>query len=531
MKRTILCLIGLPSLVFASLQSLPETTALPALEDSTFKNPVIYEDFADNDIFRGPDGAYYFSASNMHYSPGAPVLRSNDMVNWEFLGHSVPTLSFSEAYNMTDGQTAYVGGTWASTMRYRESNQLWYWYGCIGFSHTHVYTASDPAGPWQKAGEIDHCYYDCGLHIDDDDTMYIVSGNTDINMAQLSADGFSEDRLQAAFSAPDGYSGTEGNRLYKRNGVYYVLNDHPPSTTFIWKSDSVWGPWEYRVLAEGVSSPVAGGGIPHQGSLVETPDGSWYFMSFTWAYPAGRLPVLAPITWGSDGFPTLDTVDGAWGAEYPMPVTANPPAWSWTGSDTFDGTSLGVDWEWNHNPDESGYAVDNRLVLSTVTVTDDLFHARNTLTHRVHGEQPTATIEVDFANMADGDIFGLAAFRDNTTWIGVMRSGDVYSVNVKTRLEQDPGNSWATLSTGDVVAAVDVSGTKIWLRGTLDARASGSKLVQFAYSTDGSAFAALGDSYALNADWKYFIGYRWGIFNYATRALGGSIAVLSFGQT
>ncbi|KAF8459188.1 hypothetical protein BDZ91DRAFT_800004 [Kalaharituber pfeilii] len=42
----------------------------------TFTNPVVYEDFADNDVFLGPDNAYYFSASNMHYSPGATTTKS-----------------------------------------------------------------------------------------------------------------------------------------------------------------------------------------------------------------------------------------------------------------------------------------------------------------------------------------------------------------------------------------------------------------------------------------------------------------------
>ena len=117
-------------------------------DQGTFDNPVIYGDFADNDVSVGPDGAYYFSASNMHYSPGAPVLKSHDLVNWELIGHSVPTLDFGDGYNLTDGEQAYRGGTWASTMRYRESNGLWYWIGCVNFWYTYVYTAEDPAGPW-----------------------------------------------------------------------------------------------------------------------------------------------------------------------------------------------------------------------------------------------------------------------------------------------------------------------------------------------------------------------------------------------
>lgn len=65
---------------------------------------------------------------------------------------------------MTDNQTAYDGGTWASTLRYRESNGLWYWIGCVGFWVTYTYTAPSVTGPWTQAAALyGTCYYDCGL--------------------------------------------------------------------------------------------------------------------------------------------------------------------------------------------------------------------------------------------------------------------------------------------------------------------------------------------------------------------------------
>ena len=77
-----------------------------------FRNPVIWEDLADLDIFRVGD-TFYYSASNMHYSPGAPILRSYDLVHWEYVGHAVPRLDFSPLYDL-EGGNAYVKGTWAS---------------------------------------------------------------------------------------------------------------------------------------------------------------------------------------------------------------------------------------------------------------------------------------------------------------------------------------------------------------------------------------------------------------------------------
>ncbi|CAI4219574.1 unnamed protein product [Parascedosporium putredinis] len=438
--------------------------------------------------------------------PGAPILRSHDLANWEFVGHSVPTLDFGERYNLTNG-IAYRGGTWASTMRYRESTGLWYWIGCVDFWYTYTYTAPDPAGPWTRTSmsEGGRCYYDCGLFIDDDDTMYVVYGATDVKMAQLSPDGLTQVRSETIFSASDaGVDGIEGNRLYKKDGFYYILNDHPGSTTFIWKSESPWGPWESKELVNSIASPVQWGGSPHQGSLIETPEGKWYYMSFTWAYPAGRMPVLAPITWGCDGFPKLVTDENGAGGP------------------------LKPEWEWNHNADETKYEVREGLTLRTATVTDDLYKARNTLTHRIHGEFPVGTLRVDFSGMADGDVFGLAAFRDRSAAIEIARVGDNFTLRARHNVTQEE-SAWETVDPGTVVASeagLDVS--EIWLRVSLDARPSGSKQAEFFYSLDGDEFVALGGAYELWTNWAYFMGYRYGIFNYATKALGGSIKVLSF---
>lgn len=92
----------------------------------------------------------------------------------------------------------------------------------------------------------------------------------------------------------------------------------------------------------------------------------------------------------------------------------------------------------------------------------------------------------------------------------------------------DMNTSWQTTSTGNEVAGADVSGTKIWLRVEADVRSSGGGTATFSYSTDGAQFESLGDTLTMNEDWQFFMGYRFGIFNYATEALGGSVKVLSF---
>ncbi|KAI0480014.1 glycoside hydrolase family 43 protein [Xylaria cf. heliscus] len=461
----------------------------------------------------------------MHYSPGAPILRSYDLVNWEFISHAVPSLSWSTSYNLSGTSRAYVKGIWASTMRYRKSNGKWYWIGCIEFSKTYVYTAASVTGPWSLAATLNTCLYDCGLLVDDDDTMYVAYGNSKITVAQLSSDATSIVKTQVIYTAPGNIGTLEGSRMYKKDGQYYIFTTHPANQEYVLKAPSPFGSYNIKILANAVSPPVTGGGNPHQGGLVDTPDGKWYYAAFEDAYPGGRIPVLAPVTWGSDGFPIITTINGAWGKTYPMPATAHPLG-SLTGTDSFSGTTLGAAWEWNHNPDTSKFTVNNGLTLSTATVTADLYQARNTLTHRIHGPISTATIIMDTTNMAAGDHAGLSLFRDQSAWIGVVNDGGNFSVAMVTGINMN--SDWTTRSAGLISASNPISKGKIYLRGTVNINPGSGRTGSFSYSLDGSNYTSLGSSLALNSDWRFFMGYRWGIFNYATSNLGGFVQVTSF---
>ncbi|MEV4490091.1 RICIN domain-containing protein [Micromonospora coxensis] len=500
----------------------------PGTPGGTFTNPVVWQDFADVDIIRVGD-VYYMSASTMHYSPGAPVLRSWDLVNWEFAGHSVPRLDFGSKYDMSNGSQAYVDGIWASTLNYRPSNRTFYWAGCIDFAQTHIYTASAVDGAWSRHATIPNCYYDAGMLIDDNDTMYVAYGNGTISVAQLSADGRTQVRAQQVYQTPSSIGTLEGARFYKRNGAYYIWLTRPANGQYVLKStNGPFGPYEQRQVLLNMPGPIAGGGVPHQGGLVQTPNGAWYYMAFTDAYPGGRMPTLAPITWTSDGWPQVQTVNGSWGATYPNPLPLRPVK-PLTGTDTFPGATLGVQYEWNHNPDNTRWSVNNGLRLQTASVTNDLYRARNTLTHRIQGPTSTGTIELDYSTMRDGDRAGLAMLRDTSAWIGVRRDNGVTRVVMTNGLTM--GADWNTTGTGTEIASAPVSGGRIWLRANADIRPGTGRQARFSYSTDGITFTPLGNALTLNNAWQFFMGYRFGIFNYATQSLGGAVTVRGFALT
>ena len=495
----------------------------------SFTNPVVWQDFADGDIIRVGD-AYYYSASTMHYSPGAPILRSYDLVNWEYAGHSVPRLDFDDSGYDLSGGRKYVKGIWASTLGYRKSNSTYYWLGCTEFNRTYVYTAGAVDGTWTKKARINGCYYDAGLLIDDDDTMYVAYGNGTISVAQLNADGTAQVRAQQVFQTPSSVGTLEGSRFYKRNGYYYIWVTKPANGQYVLRSSSPFGPYEMRQVLLDLPGPISGGGVPHQGGIVQTQAGDWWYMAFTDAYPGGRMPTLAPLSWSADGWPSVQTVNGRWGATYNRPnITTSKTVASMIGRDTFTGPALGPRWEWNHNPDTTRFSVNNGLRLQTATVTNDLYDARNTLTHRIQGPTSTATVELDYSAMANGDRSGLAMLRQSSAWIGVVKT------NGSTRVVMTDGltmtSSWATTGTGVERAGAAVSGGRIWLRASADIRPGSGRAATFSYSTDGSTFVPLGPAFVLNNAWEFFMGYRFGIFNYATQALGGAVTVRSFDLT
>ena len=205
-------------------------------------------------------------------------------------------------------------------MNYRPSNSTFYWIGCVEFNRTYVYTATAVDGAWQKRSQINNCYYDAGLLVDDNDTMYVAYGNTTISVAQLSADGLQPGARAAGVHHAVERRHARGRPVLQAQRQLLHLADPPGQRPVRAASRPARsGPYEMRQVLLDLPGPISGGGVPHQGGLVQTQNGDWYYMAFVDAYPGGRVPALAPITWTADGWPVLQTVNGAWGATYPKP--------------------------------------------------------------------------------------------------------------------------------------------------------------------------------------------------------------------
>ncbi|GFF63547.1 hypothetical protein IFM61392_00823 [Aspergillus lentulus] len=134
------------------------------------------------------------------------------------------------------------------------------------------------------------------------------------------------------------------------------------------------------------------------------------------------------------------------------------------------GRHFGPAWQWNHNLDTTQFSLHNPgLTLHTATVTEDLYAARNTLTRRLHGANPYGVVEIGSSNLADGDHAGLAALKDASPWIGIVRNGTEDRVVVTHGLAI--GMYGGTTSTRTTVATTPIIRIKVWLKVSLDAAA------------------------------------------------------------
>ncbi len=398
------------------------------LGNGKYSNPVLFSDYSDPDVIR-VGNSYYLVASSFHFMPGVPVLRSEDMVNWRIVSHVFPHFDFSPIYSMKDG-VAYAKGAWAPSIRYHAGR--FYVYFPTPTEGIFMSSAPSAEGPWEpltqviaQAGLEDPCPL-----WDDDGKAYLVHSKTGAGpliLHAMSPDGKHVlDEGKVIVNDPKNLPTLEGPKLYKRNGWYYIFAPFGGVGTgaqTVLRAKNIYGPYEQRaVLAQG-STTVNG---PHQGGYIETPGGQGWFMHFSQRGGYGRIAYLEPVKWHDDwpviGKPVPGETYGEPVSVWPKPnVGRSYPAHLPQTSDEFTSTTLGLQWEWNHNPDDSLWSLKERkgFLRLHAGAAPDLIHARNTLTQQMQSDTLTLTTRLDLSHMADGQRAGLAMFGVRGSWIGV----------------------------------------------------------------------------------------------------------------
>ncbi|WP_421021845.1 family 43 glycosylhydrolase, partial [Klebsiella pneumoniae] len=64
------------------------------LHTDPIKNPMLWADVPDPDVIRVGD-TFYLVSTTMHLMPGAPIMKSKDLKNWETVGYIFDRLTDS----------------------------------------------------------------------------------------------------------------------------------------------------------------------------------------------------------------------------------------------------------------------------------------------------------------------------------------------------------------------------------------------------------------------------------------------------
>ena len=285
--------------------------------DGTFTNPVIYSDVPDLDVIRVEDN-YYMVSTTMHLSPGMPIMKSKDLVNWEIVNYCYDILDDSDELSLRNGKEAYGDGTWAASIKYHDG-KFYVSASSKTTEKTYVFSTTDiENGVWKKS-VLDGYNHDLSLLFDDQEDgthIYMFTGSGSVHVRELQEDAegnvtYKDGGLDRTIIENANYGegvnlAAEGAHAYKINDKYYIFMIQWPKDgkrqEICWRSDSLTGDWECKLMLDTgieVDGQMDGAGVA-QGGIVDTPDGDWYAPLFQDHGAVGRIPMLAKVTWEDD---------------------------------------------------------------------------------------------------------------------------------------------------------------------------------------------------------------------------------------
>jgi beta-xylosidase len=333
-----------------------------------------------------------------------------------------------------------------------------------------------------------------------------------ITLVELSGDGtrpLGDGRTIIDGNALPGYTTLEGPKLYKRGGWYYVFapaGGVKQGWQSAFRSRTIDGPYDGRIVLAQGTTDVNG---PHQGALVDTPNGDSWFLHFQDREAYGRVVHLEPVVW-RDGWPVIGhdsdrdgTGEPVRGFRTPIVSSAASVTTPQT-SDEFDKRTPGLQWQWQANPDHAWIAPGARggtlRLASRALPSINLWSAPNLLLQKLPASAFVATAAMTFAPAAGNERAGLIVFGTDYAWIGLRRSTGEQQVVTATATSAADGAAERE------VAAAPFRGGTIYLRATVRPGA----VVDFSYSADNRSFVPLGASFTAKPG--RWVGAKIGLF-------------------
>ena len=394
-----------------------------------YRNPVINADYSDPDVIRVGDD-FYLVASSFNYTPCVPVLHSRNLVEWELVNYVSDELPFERFNKVCAGD-----GAWAPSIRFHGGK----FYCVIPFPDEGIYVSetTDPCGKWSPLrpliigkGIIDPCpiWVDGKCYLAVAFAKSRAGFNSCIGLYEVDEDLTKclSEGYQLIYDGHDHNPTIEGPKFY-RHGEYFYILAPAGSVKSGWqtalRSKSVYGPYESKVILMQNDSLVNG---PHQGALVDLPDGKWAFVHFQDVRAYGRIVHLQPAVWLNDWPICGDVRDEnlagtpVEGGEYPVDIKTH---YSIPESDNFKGDKLSLIWQTPANKGEGWYSLDGALRLNCVPSEAMLNAVPQVFTTKITRLSFTAEVKLEAHLKCDGDEAGIAVTGDEYAYVCICRRG------------------------------------------------------------------------------------------------------------
>ena len=495
--------------------------------DGTYKNPILYADYSDPDVIRvGAD--YYMTASSFNCTPGLPVLHSKDLVNWRLINHALKKQIPEKVFDTPQ----HGKGVWAPSMNYH--NKEFYIYYPDPDYGIYMIKTKDPAAEWSKPvlvlrgkGIIDpSSFWDNDARPNGSSgrgQAYLAVAwagsragvNSLLTVYKMNSEGTKViDDGKHVYDGHDQDHTVEGPKFYKRNGYYYIL---PPAGGVAtgWqlalRSKNIYGPYERKVVMDQGSTTVNG---PHQGALVQTQTGEYWFLHFQDKGAYGRIVHLQPVQW-KDNWPVIGADKDGDGNGEPVLKFKKPnvgkiyPVASPAESDEFNSDTLGLQWQWHANPKiqwsalvrNTGYL---RLFAYPSDSSKNLWTVSNLLLQKFPAPDFTATAKLEWN--IEWDVWqkkkaGLLVMGNDYAYLSISKNENGYFVSQVVCKDALSGNEENT------VEQKPLKDSTVYLRITIS---SPDAQCTFSYSEDGINYNAIGKSFIAKPD--KWIGAKMGLF-------------------
>ena len=451
-----------------------------------YKNPVIHADYSDPDVIRvGED--FYMISSSFNHVPGLPILQSKDLVNWRLIGHAIQRLVPDSHFR----KVRHGNGVWAPSLRHH-AGEFYIYYPDPDFG-IYMMKSKKITGPWTdpilvEAGKglIDPCPL-----WDDDGRVYLVhafagsragiksilvikemhsSGTKTIDNGVLVYDGHGNDPT------------VEGPKFYKRNGYYYIFAPAGGVSTgwqLVLRSKNIYGPYERKVVMDKGETVING---PHQGAWVNTITGEDWFLHFQDKDAYGRIVHLQPMKWINDwpvigldknhdgtGEPVIEYTKPNVGKKYSIETVAD--------SDEFNKPILGLQWQWQANP-QAGWAFPSSsgmLRMYSVFQSDsisNLWNLPNILGQKLPAAEFMARLKFHFKPLHIEERFGFVMLGESYAYISIENRKDGFYIAYRENAAAS-GNGFET-----ELASYPVNGNEFYF----DIKVDEAGICQFSFA-------------------------------------------------